>query len=329
MNIIKQTLCLAAALTFSAFIPQTVDNYAVATAARSNDMTETKIPVGNFTEVTLIGHYKVIYTQGKSCQVTIRAPRNTDIMQDISAEVKKGALTVSTKQIAGVRVINNNRRDSITVYVTSPTLTKASLIGSGDFIANKPIDADRLQIVLHGSGDIKFNTINCNSINASLNGSGYISMKKVETGTKAIITLNGSGDFDIDCLTAVNAGVSLNGSGDLNLKNLECSNASINLNGVGDMKVAAVTTQNASARLHGSGNLSIHLQECDNLDTGMTGTGDITLSGTTNTYRKTKSKMGDIHDSRLKYNKIVDSQSYKSSKTTKTPHSPGKIEAQP
>ena len=58
MSITKHTLCLAAALTFSAFIPQTVDNYAVATAASANNMTEKKIPVGNFTEVTLIGHYK-------------------------------------------------------------------------------------------------------------------------------------------------------------------------------------------------------------------------------------------------------------------------------
>lgn len=329
MSITKHTLCLAAALTFSAFIPQTVDNYAVATAASANNMTEKKIPVGNFTEVTLIYHYKVIYTQGKSCQVTIRAPRNTDIMKDISAEVKKGALTVSTKQIAGVRVINNNRRDSITVYVTSPTLTKVALIGSGDFISNKPIDADRLQIALHGSGDIKFNTISCNSINASLNGSGDISMKKVETGTKATITLNGSGDFDIDRLTTVNASVSLNGSGDMDIKNLECNNASINLNGTGDMKIAAVTTQNANTQLHGSGSLSVHLLQCENLNSGMTGTGDITLSGTTNTYRKTKSKMGDIHDSRLKYNRITNSQNNKSARTTRTPHSPGKIEAQP
>lgn len=49
MSITKHTLCLAAALTFSAFIPQTVDNYAVATAAGANNMTEKKIPVGNFT----------------------------------------------------------------------------------------------------------------------------------------------------------------------------------------------------------------------------------------------------------------------------------------
>lgn len=328
MNIIRQTLRFTVALTLSAFVPLTGSCYGTATAKTIDNMAEKKVTVTDFTEIRLIGSYKIIYTQGKYSQLTIKGPLKA--IENASVETKKGILTISTKTIAGVRVINNSKQDElVTVYVTSPKLEKATLIGSGDFISNKAIKADKLQITLHGSGDMKFNDVTCNSINTSLNGSGDISFKKLHVGTTASIALNGSGDLSIDRLTTVNANASLNGSGDFAIANLECNSTNLNVNGSGDMKVAAVTANTANTSVHGSGNLSVNLLECGSLFSAITGTGDIVLSGKTNTYRKSTNQLGNIRDNRLNYNTLVSSQTTKSSRSTSSPSSPGKIEARP
>lgn len=326
MTMFRKTLFIAAALTFSAFGFQAGNIYNCAMASTAQKTTKETRNVDNFNAVAVIGNYDIVYTQGKTHKVEVEAPSN--IMDKITTEVKKGTLTISTKKIAGVRVITNtNIGNDVTVYVTSPTITEAVLMGSGDFVSSTAITADKLRIALLGSGDMSFSSISCNTLNASINGSGDISLKKVQATQAAKIALNGSGDFNIDNVSTANANVALNGSGDLNIISLDSPTTNMALNGSGDMKATTIKTKNANASMHGNGDISLHFSQCESLNSTVIGNGNMMLSGTTDIYRKSESTKGSINDSKLHYKQLVNAKS--NAYTISSPISPGAIEAQP
>ncbi|MDE6152418.1 MAG: DUF2807 domain-containing protein, partial [Prevotella sp.] len=138
MTMFKKTLFIAAALTFSVFGFQAGNIYNCAMANTAPKSTKETRNVGNFNAVTVIGNYNIVYTQGKTYKVEVEAPSN--IMERITTEVKKGILTISTKKIAGVRVITNtNSGNDVTGYLTSTPITEAVRMGSGAFISNSAI----------------------------------------------------------------------------------------------------------------------------------------------------------------------------------------------
>lgn len=322
----RKTLFIAAALTFSVLGFQAGNIYNCALASTAQKTTKETRNVGDFNAVTVIGNYNIVYTQGKTHKVEVEAPSN--IMDKITTEVKKGSLTISTKKIAGVRVITNtNRGNDVTVYVTSPTITEAVLMGSGDFVSNTAITADKLRIALLGSGDMNFSNINCNTLDANINGSGDISLKNVQATKAANLALNGSGDFNIGNVATANANVALNGSGDLNITTLDSPTTNMALNGNGDMKATTIKTKNANTSMHGNGDISLHFAQCESLNCTVIGNGDMVLSGTTDIYRKSESTKGSINDSKLHYKQLVNAKS--NVYTTSSPKSPGAIEAQP
>ncbi|MCM1079787.1 MAG: DUF2807 domain-containing protein [Bacteroidales bacterium] len=284
--------------------------------------------VKNFNAVTIIGNYNIVYTQGNTYKVEVEAPHN--IMEKITTIVKDGTLTISPKKIAGVKVISNTKNEGeVTITVTSPTLTKAVLMGSGDFISNNTVEGKHLQIIILGSGNMVFQEISYNNITATVNGNGDLMLHKITASRSANIMLNGSGDFSIGQLSTSSASISLNGSGDMNIKNLESRIANLKSNGSGDLKLSAIKAQQVIAAMHGSGDTSIHLIRCENLNCKTIGSGEMNISGTTNIYMKSEVSRGKIRDNKLEYNKLFNIKTHVNQQKPVVPISPVPIEAQP
>lgn len=276
--------------------------------------------VGNFDAVTLIGCYDVVYKQGNTTKVEVVAP--SKVMEKITTEVKDRTLTVSTKKIAGVTVINK-RNDNATIYVTSPSLKAVTLIGSGDIVAKEQVKATKLDLFLQGSGDIDFNSIASSMITAKLQGSGDFKIGEISCA-KSEVSLIGSGDFEIGEVSCTKLDVSLMGSGDITLGNVDCTGMNVRQQG-GSLKIKNAKTVNSDAKLTGSGDMSLNLVSCSNLNASLSGSGSMKLAGQTDVYNKKKMGSGDIYDSNLKSSKkiVVENNMQNSA------YSPGGINAQP
>lgn len=222
---------------------------------------EQKIDVKDFSQIELYGSSKVIYTQGDSCSVKVRADescmKNCEAYSDgrtLSVRYK-GNNSVSIGFFDMIRYIKNGYSDEeIVFFVTSPDLTAVSLTGSGDFVSKEKVDTDNMTIILKGSGDINFQNIICDKLYGNVTGSGDLDLKRVES--------------------------------------LACS---FELKGSGDINVVQYKVKHTDLSVLGSGDISVNCNDCDIVDASVTGSGDISLSGNIKQLNKSVRGSGSIH----------------------------------
>ena len=178
----------------------------------------------DFEEIEINGSPTVYYTQGNKFSVTVKGPESQ---------------------------VNNiiTEKD-----VTSPDLTGIRLNGSGDFISEKRIDTDELDIMLRGSGDIDVKDVICDRCNVELIGSGDIDLDRMDTREMSA-SLVGSGDIELHLWNTTDTRLALKGSGDI------------------------------MATFH---------DHCDAVECELRGSGDITLKGQVSHFSKEKSGSGDV-----------------------------------
>jgi len=222
---------------------------------------EKKFDVKDFKQVELFGASKVIYQQGDSCSVTLRADESKiadceaySDGQTLSVRYK-GNVTINVGFFDLLRAINHSTDEGeIVFYVTSPDLTSVSLSGSGDFISKNKVDTDELTVTLRGSGDIDFSDIICDRLY------GYVI-----------------------------------GSGDLDINRVESLTSKFELKGSGDIDVAQYKVKQTELSVLGSGDIKVICHDCEVVNATICGSGDITLSGDIKRLNKSIRGSGDIH----------------------------------
>ena len=184
-----------------------------------------------FERIELLGSLDVKYQQADSFSVRIDAP--VKALKNVETRVEGNKLIIKMKG-AG-KIINFGVSDSedVTVYVTSPDFLGITLRGSGDFECQQLLDTDNLDIVLNGSGDIKFDNIICDQVDVSLVGSGDVELKNVKT-LRSYVNLVGSGDVKVYFDESGSVESHLTGSGDITLKGT-VNKYDSNVRGSGDM----------------------------------------------------------------------------------------------
>ncbi len=205
--------------------------------AKSGKMIEQTRNVKGFKAVTLIGSPTVYYSQGKNFSVRVVAPGK--LMGEVKTEVKGTELKVWLKEARSsiLRLGSVRNADDVKVYVTSPDLIAATLVGSGDFKCSGHLDTDNLSIQLKGSGDMEFADIICDNIDVELVGSGDLDIKKVEAvGSR--LSLVGSGDMTVNQKNVDKTSIQLKGSGDIEVNFTGCGTAGCDLKGSGDIKLS-------------------------------------------------------------------------------------------
>jgi Putative auto-transporter adhesin, head GIN domain len=183
-----------------------------------------KRPVDHFTRVEADGPFdvEVREAQGFSVQVNI----DSNLLPLVETRASGGVLTIDARQPVRDLVPGPH------VVVTLPHLEGASLLGSGRVTVGSFQETDRVDLILSGSGDLRFEG-SSPSLVAQLSGSGALEL----TGSAARLDLD------------------LSGSGSIGAVGLPATSATILLDGSGD--VSATVEGSVDLTLSGSGNIEL------------------------------------------------------------------------
>ena len=179
-----------------------------------------------FTALEAFGPDNIVFVTGDSFQIS--ATGDAEAMKHLRFKVKDGTIMIGRKS----KKFWGNGNDGVTITVTAPRLTEASLAGSGDFTADR-MAGDAVLVELAGSGNADVADVTAKSFKGDVAGTGDVRLTgKVE---RAEFSVAGTGDIDASKLASVDAEVSIAGTGDVRLSATGTVDASIA--GTGDINV--------------------------------------------------------------------------------------------
>ena len=196
---------------------------------------------GAFSKLEAVGPDNIVFTTGDSFQIS--ATGDADALKHLRYKVKDGTIMIGRDK----NKFWNKGGKGVTITVTAPKLTQASLAGSGDFTADR-MSGDKVEIELAGSGNLSVGDITAKGVETSIAGSGGAKLAgKVE---RAEYEIAGSGSIDAVRLASTNADVSIAGSGNVDLTATGKVDASIagsgNINVSGGAKCSSSTMGSGS-----------------------------------------------------------------------------------
>lgn len=197
--------------------------FAAATPAFAAERT---FPVSSFNQLLLSGSTDVTVTTGNTVSVVgVGADADLDRM-DI--RVVDDRLVIGTKRGSW----SWTTREGVKIRVTVPSLSAATISGSGD------VTIDRVKGPFSGR----------------VSGSGDLEIGSVEATTLSL-GVSGSGEIDLGTGRCTNGTFSTTGSGDIEAGNVRCQTLSASVTGSGDINGQA--TETATLRVTGSGNVRV------------------------------------------------------------------------
>jgi hypothetical protein len=161
-----------------------------------------------------------------------------------------------------------HHRQPLQVVLVLPSVANVKIHGTGDSTVNG-FTGDKLQVQLHGSGNVKFNG-RFRDVVAGVYGSGEMELNG-GSSDKVVVELDGSGQMTV-VGSCKEFKAEQNGSGDLDAEHLTADLAAVNLRGSGSSKSQAHKT--AQVNLRGTGEVNI-FGSPDNRSVSRTGTGEV------------------------------------------------------
>ncbi|MCC6286524.1 MAG: DUF2807 domain-containing protein [Chitinophagaceae bacterium] len=207
-----------------------------------NETTESR-NIGSFKRVQLMGSMNVEIKKGNERAVEVSAEEN--LLPYIETRLDGDKLIVKFKDD-----VNIDADKDIVVRVTTPALTEASVMGSGDISGNGKFESDdKIEINVLGSGNVKME-LDGPAVEAKVTGSGDIDI----SGNTKDATYNtmGSGNIKAGDLKAENTEAKTMGSGDITAFASVKLNATITGSGNILYKGGGAVTSN----VHGSGSVT-------------------------------------------------------------------------
>jgi hypothetical protein len=193
--------------------------------------------VASFDRVSLAGSHNVIVTVGG--QPSVRAEGDAKQLERLDIRVEDGELKIGTRKTSGISFRRESK--SVTIHVTVPSLSAASLAGSGDLRIDK-VEGDRFAAAIAGSGDIEIGAMRVAAADFKIGGSGGI--RATGAAQNSNISVAGSGSLELGALETRRTKVSLAGSGDVHARATEAADVSIM--GSGDVTMAGPAKCNVS-----------------------------------------------------------------------------------
>ena len=163
----------------------------------------------------------VFYTQGNKHEIRIEGDESD--IRDLITEVKDGFLQVKYENW---RI----RHSKLTLYITSKELESVRVSGSADFMVEKPLVSDEMELGLSGSGNIRFSELNSDEVD---------------------VKISGSGSAEIDAGSADEIDIKISGSGKCMAEGFEVSECDVAISGSGNVRIGV--KDELDAKLSGSG----------------------------------------------------------------------------
>lgn len=206
-------------------------------------ITETR-EVSGFDRVDLSGTGDVIITQGEAESLTIETDDN--VMEHITSEVRGGTLYLGTEDFMNVLP----SRLVFTLGVEE--LTAADVSGSGSIKAES-IEANSLDLGVSGSGSVEIDSLAADELKVSISGSGDVDLAGEVPEQE--IDISGSGRYRAGDLLSENATVSVSGSGDVTIWATDSLDADVSGSGTIDYygNPTVNTSTSGSGEVNGMG----------------------------------------------------------------------------
>jgi hypothetical protein len=183
--------------------------------------------IGSFNGIEAIGPDNIVFVTSET--FSIKATGDADTVAKLRYALDNGTIIIGREKGKWWGSDSNG----VTITVTAPALTKASLAGSGDFAADR-MTGDTVKIDLAGSGDAKIADVTAKSFSSDLAGTGDITVAgKAE---RAEYSIAGTGDVDASKLSSVDAKISIAGTGDVAVN--ATGNVDASIAGTGDVRVS-------------------------------------------------------------------------------------------
>jgi Putative auto-transporter adhesin, head GIN domain len=171
----------------------------------SGSVSSRELNLTNFTGVET--HYDIdahiIY--GTQFKVTITGYDN--LLNELDCQVANSILKLSFKN-----QYNAVRNSNVKAVIEMPNLQLLGIYGSGNLLAKGFEHGNKLNLHIHGSGEIEVQNSIYNELIVRINGSGNINTKDTETNI-VDVAINGSGDVTVKPTTLLKAAI--NGSGNI------------------------------------------------------------------------------------------------------------------
>lgn len=189
-------------------------------------ITEAAATTAAFTKLEAFGPDNIVFTTGSAFQISARG--DTEALKDLRYKVEDGVIMIGREN---EKWWGKNGKGA-TVTVTAPTLSDASLAGSGNFSADK-MSGDKVVVEIAGSGDVSVTEVVAKSLESDVAGTGDVVLAgKVD---RAEYSVAGTGSVDAVKLISTNVEVSIAGTGDVDIS----------------------ATGNVDASIAGSGNVTV------------------------------------------------------------------------
>ncbi len=203
----------------------------------------TAATTGSFTKIEAVGPDNIVFVTGDA--FSIKAEGDGDAIAKLRYAMDNGTIIIGREKGKWW----GKDSQSVTVTITAPALTAASLIGSGDFTADR-MAGDEVLVKIAGSGSLKVADVAAKKLQSKITGSG----DAVISGKVDIADFNvlGSGSIDAANLAATDAEVSIAGSGDVSIN--ATGKVQAKVAGSGDINV--VGGAKCSSKSMGSGSVN-------------------------------------------------------------------------
>ena len=210
----------------------------------SAQQTETrKVPA--FDKLEIGGSFDAVLQQGNETSVKITA-ENIDTKK-ILTETDGNTLKVSLEN-------GNYHNIRIKVEVTYESLVSLNKSGSGNLICESDLSSSNgFDLSSNGSGNVTIKgTIKGGQVSIDRNGSGDMKLEGLQAETIQM-NFSGSGNFEVNEGNAKTQRIHLNGSGNVSAYGLKTETCSAVVSGSGDIEV--YVSNSIEATITGSGNI--------------------------------------------------------------------------
>jgi len=177
---------------------------------------------GNFDSIEISGAATVRFTQGPAEQVRVEG--DEEAQKSVDLEVRSGVLYIRP---GGSWKFWNGERARIDI--TARDLKRVSISGAADFSAAQPVQCDKLDLNISGSGLARFDMLRAESLRFRVSGAGDGQI--AGSVNELQIAVSGRGEFRGENLLSRRAKVVVNGIGEVRVWATEW--LGVNVSGVG------------------------------------------------------------------------------------------------
>jgi hypothetical protein len=205
-------------------------------AFRGDPVKESRDVTG-FTKINLSISGDLHLKQGNKYEVVLEGDKES--LDKIETEVSGKSLNIKIKS-----VMHWGNIGKVDIYITTPNVDAISVSGSGDVMAETPINSGDLNLTISGSGTINIDNLSADELDATITGSGNMKLSG-KLNNSADITITGSGDYKGEQLKGKSADIHITGSG--SAKVYASEKLKTHITGSGDVYYAGRPLVNASS----------------------------------------------------------------------------------